>query len=192
MAAAGATTVHHKHEQILAARPHVAVYERKKLSRCDGQQCDERGRYRCARVTFLPASNRLSWRRRQQRSKSSSCGGSRRILATYCSLSSSSFPQPQFMPPSSLPQHDVDIQGLRVAIEVKGDAFSGRRQSRHILNGIDLKVPRGHMHMILGLNGSGKVCMTSNYRLQYVMNGYLLTRTCILFHFLQIHVRIHS
>lgn len=153
-AAAAAVTLQN---QVGVATRRVAMYEKKKLTRCGGGQGDVRGR--CARFSSLRAARRWT----QERRNSSCRGDSCRMLATYCSVSSSSFPQPQFMPPSSLPQHDVDVQGLRVAIEVKGDAFSGRRQSRHILNGIDLKVPRGRMHMILGLNGSGKVRIACLY-----------------------------
>lgn len=39
----------------------------------------------------------------------------------------------------------IDVRGLRVRL---GD--------REVLSGVDLRVPRGHLHMLLGPNGCGK------------------------------------
>ena len=82
-----------------------------------------------------------------------SCDDDARVVL---SKSSSSFPEPQFLPSYSLPQYDVEVKELNVWMQGKND-WRGSR-SKHILNGVALKVPRGRMHMILGLNGSGKVC----------------------------------
>jgi len=53
--------------------------------------------------------------------------------------------------PSSSPSspYAIDIRGLRVRLGPPG-------ADREVLAGVDLRVPRGHLHMLLGPNGCGK------------------------------------
>jgi energy-coupling factor transporter ATP-binding protein EcfA2 len=43
----------------------------------------------------------------------------------------------------------IDVRGLRVRLGAPGN-------DHEVLAGVDLRVPRGHLHMLLGPNGCGK------------------------------------
>jgi len=47
------------------------------------------------------------------------------------------------------PSYAIDVRGLRVRLGPAG-------ADREVLRGVDLRVPRGHLHMLLGPNGCGK------------------------------------